>query len=88
MAVLFLPAMRSKFPLQMADSMALLPHGVDVSLLQSSCAIFSEWLAVGGSGFDVIAQSACKWCEIFAASTDKQDGPPSRATPCLYPSHD
>jgi hypothetical protein len=53
------------------DSNALLSHGVAVSLLQSSCAIFSEWLAVGGSGFDVIAQSVCKWCEIFAASTNK-----------------
>ena len=31
------------------DSTALLSHGVAVSLLQSSCAIFSEWLAVGGS---------------------------------------
>jgi hypothetical protein len=53
------------------DSTALLSHGVAVSLLQSSCAIFSEWLAVGGSGSDVIAQSVCKWCEIFAASTNK-----------------
>ena len=53
------------------DPTALLSHGVAVSLLQSSCVIFSEWLAVGGSGSNVIAQSACKWCDIFATSADK-----------------
>ena len=53
------------------DSTALLAHGVAVSLLQTSCVIFSEWLAVGGSGSDVIAASACNWCKIFSVSKDK-----------------
>lgn len=53
------------------DSTALLAHGVAVSLLQSSCLIFSEWLEVGGSGSDVIAASACSWCSIFSASKEK-----------------
>jgi len=53
------------------DSTALLAHGVAVSLLQSSCVIFAEWLAVGGSGSNVIAASACNWSKIFSASKDK-----------------
>lgn len=54
-----------------ADSTALLAHGVAVSLLQSSCLIFSDWLEVGGSGSDVIAASARSWCKIFSLSKDK-----------------
>lgn len=54
-----------------SDSTALLSHGVAVSLLQSSCLIFAEWLEVGGSGSDVIAESACNWCKIFSVSKDK-----------------
>jgi len=33
-----------------------------VSLLQSSCIIFAEWLAVGGSGAPEIAAAASEWC--------------------------
>ena len=53
------------------ESTALLAHGVAVSLLQSSCVIFAEWLAVGGSGSDVIAVSASNWCQIFTITEDK-----------------
>ncbi|KAI2489658.1 Condensin II non structural maintenance of chromosomes subunit [Fragilaria crotonensis] len=41
-------------------------RGVAISLLQSSCVIFSEWLAVGGSGVTEIAQAASAWCDVFA----------------------
>jgi hypothetical protein len=44
-------------------------RGAAISLLQSSCVIFSEWLAVGGSGATEIAQAASVWCDVFA----KQD---------------
>jgi hypothetical protein len=53
------------------ESTALLAYGVAVSLLQSSCVIFAEWLAVGGSGSDVIAASVSNWCKIFTLTEDK-----------------
>jgi len=43
--------------------------------MQSSCVIFSEWLAVGGSGSNEIADSAIAWCKIFEnqeAETQKE----------------
>ena len=49
-----------------ADGLHVFSRGVAISLLQSSCVIFSEWLAVGGSGADEIARAAFVWCDIFA----------------------
>ena len=43
----------------------VLARGTAISLLQSSCIVFSEWIAVGGSGANEIAQSAVLWCDIF-----------------------
>jgi hypothetical protein len=37
-----------------------------ISLLQSTCVIFSEWLVVGGSGVKEIAQAAMEWCAVFS----------------------
>jgi hypothetical protein len=52
------------------ESTTLLAYGAAVSLLQSSCVIFAEWLAVGGSGSSVVAASASKWCKIFTIAED------------------
>jgi hypothetical protein len=46
---------------------AVFARGAAISLLQSSCVIFSEWLVVGGSGVKEIAQAATEWCEVFSA---------------------
>ena len=35
------------------------------SLLQASCVIFAEWLAVGCDGGDVVAAAAVTWTKIF-----------------------
>ena len=43
------------------------------TLMQASCVIFSEWLAVGGSGAGVISFAAAKWCEIFSDSNTKYE---------------
>jgi len=45
----------------------LVVHAFAVSTMQSSCIIFSEWLAVGaGRGaIDEIANAAMKWTQIF-----------------------
>lgn len=50
-----------------AQAPAAFSRGAAVSLLQSSCVIFSEWLAVGGSGANKIAHAAAAWCVIFSA---------------------
>jgi hypothetical protein len=42
-----------------------------VSLMQSSCVIFSEWLAVGGAGAGDIDISAAEWCKIFEDDDDQ-----------------
>jgi hypothetical protein len=47
------------------ETSVFLARAFAVSLMQSSCVIFSEWLAVGGSGSSEIAESAVKWCKIF-----------------------
>lgn len=47
------------------ESSVFVARAFAVSLMQSSCVIFSEWLAVGGSGSSEIAESAVKWCKIF-----------------------
>jgi hypothetical protein len=47
------------------EKSVFLARAFAVSLMQSSCVIFSEWLAVGGSGSSEIAESAVKWCKIF-----------------------
>lgn len=42
--------------------------GAALSLLQSSCVLFSEWLAVGGLGVSEICAAASMWCvtpELF-----------------------
>lgn len=44
----------------------VLARGAAISLLQSSCVIFSEWLVVGGSGVKEIAQAAIEWCAVFS----------------------
>ena len=36
-----------------------------VSLMQSSCFIFSEWLAVGGTGYDMILEASLQWSEVL-----------------------
>jgi condensin-2 complex subunit G2 len=43
------------------------------ALLQSSCVIFSEWLAVGGSGADEISMAAVKWCRVFQSEDEEED---------------
>jgi condensin-2 complex subunit G2 len=43
------------------------------ALLQSSCVIFSEWLAVGGSGADEISGAAVKWCRVFQSEEEEED---------------
>jgi hypothetical protein len=50
------------------EKSVFLARAFAVSLMQSSCVIFSEWLAVGGSGSSEIAESAVKWCKIFEAN--------------------
>jgi hypothetical protein len=47
------------------ESSIFLARAFAVSLMHTSCIIFSEWLAVGGSGSNEIAASAAKWCKIF-----------------------
>jgi hypothetical protein len=53
------------------ESSVFLARAFAVSLMQSSCVIFSEWLAVGGSGSSEIAESAVKWCKIFNGHRDE-----------------
>jgi len=48
-----------------SESSILVSRAFAVSLMQSSCVIFSEWLAVGGPGSQQIAKSAAKWSTIF-----------------------
>jgi hypothetical protein len=55
------------------ESSVFLAHATAVSLMQSSCVIFSEWLAVGGSGSNEIAESAVKWCKIFENSGQRDE---------------
>jgi condensin-2 complex subunit G2 len=43
------------------------------ALLQSSCVIFSEWLAVGGSGADEISRAAVRWCRVFQSEDEEED---------------
>lgn len=43
-----------------------------ISLLQSACVLFSEWLAVGLLGANEIAAAAAQWCVIFAANDDDE----------------
>lgn len=47
--------------------------GAAVSLLNSSCVLFSEWLAVGGAGASFVAQAAADWCRIFENSATKDE---------------
>jgi hypothetical protein len=47
-------------------------RGAAVSLLQSACVLFSEWLAVGLAGATEISKAASRWCYIFAANSDEQ----------------
>jgi hypothetical protein len=47
-------------------------RGAAVSLLQSACVLFSEWLAVGLAGATEISEAASRWCDIFAANDDDQ----------------
>jgi hypothetical protein len=49
-----------------------LVSAIAVSLLQSSCTIFSEWLAVGGGGATNIVESAVKWCRIFEVDGNEE----------------
>lgn len=46
------------------------PYCSAVSLLDSSCIIYSEWLAVGGLGVEGIAIAASKWCRAACASQE------------------
>lgn len=55
---------------QPRESCLLQARAFAVSLMQSSCVIFSEWLAVGGSGSNEIAESAVAWCKIFESQGD------------------
>jgi hypothetical protein len=55
------------------ESSTFLARAFAVSLMQSSCVIFSEWLAVGGSGSSEIAESAVKWCKIFDENNGHRD---------------
>ena len=50
-----------------------LARGVGKSLMQSSCIIFSEWLAVGGSGAGDISAAATKWCDIFTVESNRDE---------------
>mmetsp|Transcript_7266 Transcript_7266/g.10631 ORF Transcript_7266/g.10631 Transcript_7266/m.10631 type:complete len:1184 (+) Transcript_7266:279-3830(+) len=45
-------------------------HCSAISLLDSSCIIFSEWLAVGGSGAEDIAIAASTWCRAACTSQE------------------
>lgn len=40
-------------------------QAVAMALMNSSCVLFSEWLAVGGSGASFIAQAATDWSRIL-----------------------
>jgi hypothetical protein len=46
-------------------SAVLVARAFGTSLLQASCVIFSEWLAVGCAGADAIAKAAVVWTKIF-----------------------
>jgi hypothetical protein len=50
-----------------------LARGAAKTLMQASCVIFSEWLAVGGSGAGDISFAAAKWCEIFSDTNTKYE---------------
>lgn len=43
----------------------LIARAFAISLMQSSCMVFAEWLAVGGCGSDEITSSVSNWCLIF-----------------------
>jgi hypothetical protein len=43
----------------------VISEALAVSLLFSSCLLFSEWLAVGGAGGETIAKEAKAWWDIF-----------------------
>jgi hypothetical protein len=43
------------------------------SLLQSSCIIFAEFLAVGGSCGGEVANAAIAWCKIFDQDIERED---------------
>ena len=45
-----------------------------LSIMKSSCVLFSEWLAVGGSGAGFIAQATTNgWCKIFESAEKAAD---------------
>ena len=48
-----------------APSTTAVGRAFAVSLMHSSCVIFSEWLAVGGAGGQQIDAAAAGWCQIF-----------------------
>jgi hypothetical protein len=50
---------------QISDTGEKLINDFAISLLTSTCIIFSEWLAVGGMGDNIIAHAAKEWCKIF-----------------------
>jgi hypothetical protein len=48
-------------------------RAVAVSLLYSSCLLFSEWLALGCAGAQIIGKAALEWGHIFNAIDDSTD---------------
>jgi len=54
------------------DPPFILANSFAISLMQSCVFLFSEWLAVGGSGSEEIAAAATSWTKIF--TTDAPEG--------------
>lgn len=50
-------------------------RAVAVNLMNSSCVLFSEWLAVGGTGSSFIAQAAVDWSQIFEINGTPSETP-------------
>jgi hypothetical protein len=75
-------ANRNRTPRKETDDFEILENGPPynavgrafaVSLMQTSCVIFSEWLAVGGVGAKEIDAAAASWCEIFTTDVTEQN---------------
>jgi hypothetical protein len=50
-----------------------LSEALAVSLLSSSCVVFAEWLAVGGSGAHTIEIASLEWCRAFDITRTEGD---------------
>lgn len=64
------------------EGACVLGGSVAVALLQSSCVVFSEWLAVGGSSSETIAKAAVEWCHVFD-STESDNSIESELLPAF-----